>query len=140
MFLGKLYEQCEDAAMSLKLLKPMMNLKGLVLVLYIELLTQLPQTGHLLPLTTDKLAVIHGAMNNFDHGEGTLICLGASHHTSLVLLQIRQTHRKTTKRSQSETWQFIAKLEVVSIQSSVSEITEKRDIWGRRGHNRIIFT
>ena len=39
------------------------------------------------PKNINSSSIIHGAMDNFDHGENTLSVIGGSHNTILVLFQ-----------------------------------------------------
>ena len=54
------------------------------------------------PLTIDNSAVIHGAMDNFDHDEGTSSGIGGSHDTILMLFQNRQNDTEEPQKELSQ--------------------------------------
>ena len=54
------------------------------------------------PLTIDNPAVIHGAMDNFDHDEGTASGIGGSHDTILILFQNRQNDTEEPQKELSQ--------------------------------------
>ena len=65
------------------------------------------------PLTIDNSAVILGAIDSFDHDQGTLFRIGASHDISLMLLQKRQNDSEEQKKeviekpaNSSQNWKY----------------------------------
>ena len=54
------------------------------------------------PPSIDSSTVIHGAMDNFDHDEGTSSGIGGSHDTILMLFQNRQSDTEDPQKDLSK--------------------------------------